>query len=207
MEINFEPVIRHFGIKKKEFTRYLLEAESIVEFTREKVQGRNFWQVSEDELKFIYAIAKATSPRTVVETGVGPGTTSYAFLSALRESGGKLFSFDLGVKYGEENETEEVGFVVPEDLRSNWTLTMGDSKKTLEPKLAEIGKVDMFFHDSEHTYKHVTFELDTISRYLSESFLILADNCNWTKAVEDFADEKDLEHFEIVDDLCAVYPI
>ncbi len=205
MEINFEPVIKAFRLKKRTFVRLLQEADSVVSYTESKLNGRSFWQVSPDELRFIYAITRILKPRIVVETGVGPGTTSYAFLSAMNDYGGKLYSFDLGVKYGEESDPEEVGFVVPDDLRSNWTLTLGDSKETLPEKIGSIGDVDFFFHDSEHTYKHVMFELTTMQEHLSEEFLILADNCNWTDAVADFADERELEHENIVDDLCAVY--
>lgn len=205
MEINFEPIIKAFGIKKKAFVHTLNEADPIISYTESMVKGRNFWQVSPNELRFIYAITKVLKPMVVVETGVGPGTSSYAFLTAMKDYGGSLYSFDLGVNYGEESKPEEVGFVVPVDLRSNWTLTLGDSKKTLPEKLGEIGKVDFFFHDSEHTYNHVMFELTTVQNHLSDDFVILADNCNWTEAVADFADERQLEHDNIVDDLCAVY--
>ena len=97
MVINYRPVIKALGIEEGAFTRAVSEADSILKYTESKISGRNFWQVSPDELRFIYSISVNLKARNVVETGVGPGTTSYAFLTALKQTGGKLTSFDLGV--------------------------------------------------------------------------------------------------------------
>ena len=113
MVINYRPVIKALGIEEGAFTRAASDADSILKYTESKISGRNFWQVSPDELRFIYSISVNLKARNVVETGVGPGTTSYAFLTALKQTGGKLTSFDLGVKYGEAERGEPVGFVVP----------------------------------------------------------------------------------------------
>ena len=205
MVINYRPVIKALGIEEGAFTRAVSEADSILKYTESKISGRNFWQVSPDELRFIYSISVNLKARNVVETGVGPGTTSYAFLTALKQTGGKLTSFDLGVKYGDAEKGEPVGFVVPEDLKHNWRLITGDSKKTLPSEIVGLGPIDIFMHDSEHTYEHVTFELNTVSRHLSSKFLILVDNYDWTQAPVDFSKEKNLKLTPIADDLCAIY--
>ncbi len=193
------------GITEEAYSSAMKEAEAVAAFAKLQIKDRNFWQVSESELKFIYSITRGIAPNRVVETGVGPGTTSYALLSALAHNGGRLFSFDLGQKYGEEKIPEPVGFVVPSELRNNWVLTLGNSRKTLPEKLSEIGRIGIFFHDSEHTYDHVTFELSTIYPSLEQKFLILIDNYDWTDAPADFANEKGLELTKIADDLCALY--
>lgn len=205
MAINYKPVTKALGIDDSAFIRAASEADSILKDTEKKISGRNFWQVSPDELTFIYSISVNMKARNIVETGVGPGTTSYAFLAALRHTGGRLTSFDLGVKYGDDEKGEPVGFVVPEELKNNWNLHIGDSRKTLPAEIVKLGSIDIFMHDSEHTYDHVTFELNTVFKHLSGKFLILVDNYDWTSAPVDFSAEKKLKLTPIADDLCAIY--
>jgi predicted O-methyltransferase YrrM len=205
MAINYKPVIRALGINDADYDAAGKEADKINEYVSSKIGKRQFWQVSAEELTFIYSITKTLKPHNVVETGVGPGTTSFAFLSALDKSTGRLYSFDLGKKYGEEEKAEPVGFVVPENMRSRWNITFGDSKLTLGNGLAKIGKVDIFFHDSEHTKEHVAFELDSVLPYLSARSLILIDNYDWTEAPNQFASKTHMTLTHLVDDLCAIY--
>ena len=168
------------------------------------VSGKDYWQVSPDELNYIFSATKLLRPGRVVETGVGPGTTSYAFLSALSDFDGKLYSFDLGIRYGESDHMP-VGFVVPQEMRSEWTLTIGDSRETLVPALRKISPIDIFFHDSDHTYDHVMFELTKADRYLKKRGLIMVDNYDWSKAPKDFANENGYDLVPIIDDLAFLY--
>ncbi|MGC8514850.1 MAG: class I SAM-dependent methyltransferase [Thermoplasmata archaeon] len=205
METNYKPVIRAVGISDVDYEAAISDAREINSYISSKIGGRQFWQVSADELTFIYSITRTLEPRNVVETGVGPGTTSFAFLSALEKTGGKLHSFDLGMKYGEEEKGEPVGFVVPENMRRRWDLTLGNSKFTLPKGLTRIGSVDLFFHDSEHTKEHVLFELESVLPYLSDRSLILVDNYDWTEAPNLFASRTKMTLTHVVDDLCAIY--
>ncbi|MCL4328821.1 MAG: class I SAM-dependent methyltransferase [Candidatus Thermoplasmatota archaeon] len=179
-------------------------AGNLVQEVRKAVGKRDFWQVSESELSAIYIATALLKPGNVVETGVGPGTTSFAFLSAIGNSG-NLYSFDLGVKYGQEKAELPVGFVVPERVKKNWHLTIGNSRETLLPKLREIGSVNIFFHDSEHTYDHVTLELDSVLPYLRGNWIIMVDNFDWTDAPHDFAERNKFSLVRVVDDLCFIH--
>jgi cephalosporin hydroxylase len=205
METNYKPVLRTLGISDADYAVATKEAREINSYISSKIGGRQFWQVSADELTFIYSITRTLQPRNVVETGVGPGTTSFAFLSALEKTGGLLHSFDLGMKYGEEEKGEPVGFIVPETMHRRWDLTLGNSKLTLPKELARIGSVDLFLHDSEHTKEHVIFELEAVFPYLSSRSLILVDNYDWTEAPNMFASKTKMTLTHIVDDLCAIY--
>jgi predicted O-methyltransferase YrrM len=170
------------------------------------VSGKYYWQVSTDELAYIFAATKLLRARKVVETGIGPGTTSFAILNALKEVDGMLYSFDLGVSYG-ESDTRPVGFVVPQDMRSKWTITLGNSRETLIPVLNRISPIDIFFHDSDHSYNHVMFELKTASKYLIKNGLIMVDNYDWSDAPVDFSKENGYELVPIVDDLAFLYKL
>lgn len=53
--------------------------------------------------------------------------------------------------------------------------------------LAEIGKVDIFLHDSEHTYDNMMFEYATAWDYLPKGGLLLSHDISWNNAGRDFA--------------------
>ncbi|MEM0155141.1 MAG: class I SAM-dependent methyltransferase [Thermoplasmataceae archaeon] len=182
------------------------EADVIVDYVHAKLGGKDYWQVSYDELQVLYACVRLKKPRLVVETGVGPGTTTTAILSALRGTNGKLISLDLGVKYGSEEETKPVGWVIPENLRKDWNLVLGDSKKNLENTLSSKGSLDIFFHDSEHEYNHVTFELNTALKHAGANPLFIVDNYDWTEAPADFARKNSFKLINVADDMCLIFP-
>lgn len=204
-EEGYANLLENFSISPVDYERNITEAKNVVNFVSSRIGNRNFWQVSEKELSFIYAMTVSLRPAVIVETGVGPGTTSYAFLSAAGTYGGKLVSFDLGQSYGDETIPEPVGFVVPESLRPNWDLILGNTVETLPENIAKSGRPSIFMHDSEHTYKHVTFELETAMKYLTDKFLIIVDNFDWTDGPADFAAKHRLVLNRVADDMCYIY--
>ena len=108
---------------------------------------------------------------------------------------GYLSSIDLPVKYWEKTEyrkndkvnvKKEVGWLVPSNLRKNWSLTLGPSKDELPKVLNKIGKCDLFFHDSEHSYENMLFEFKTAWPFIPKQGLILADDIDRNDAFDDF---------------------
>ena len=75
--------------------------------------------------------------------------------------------------------------MVPEDLRANWTLLLGDSKILLPRLLAQLGEVDIFIHDSSHTYEHMKFEFELSYPYIRSGGLLLSDDANFNAAFEE----------------------
>ncbi len=191
--------------ERKGFDNVVSEAESINDEVRRKIGSRDYWQVSPRELGYIYASIKLFGGRIIAETGVGPGTTSYAILKASEEFNGHLYSFDLGKPFGKEKDMP-VGFMIPDTLRDRFTLIIGDTKATLEKNLIYFGPFDVFFHDSEHTYEHVKFELETALKNLRSKFLIIVDNYDWTNAPVEFAKSHGFNLFHPFDDLCFIFP-
>ncbi len=152
----------------------------------------------------IYAVMKSRKPQVVVETGVGPGSSSSVILRALEENGGgHLYSIDLPGRDAEvyptlgKNFNVHVppgfspGWLVPENLRGRWSLTLGDSRVELPKLLSKLGKVDVFMHDSLHTDEHVKFELATAHPFLAPKGILLADDVNsyWSTAFVDWCKE------------------
>ncbi len=206
LDADEEYLYKFLGTKKEAFEKAMEEASVIVDYVDTKIGGKEYWQVSYDELQIIYACVKLKRPKLVAETGVGPGTTTTAILSAMRGTDGMLISFDLGVKYGDEKVDLPVGWVIPENLKSGWKLVIGDSRKTLENALKSYGNINIFFHDSQHEYNHVMFELETARKYAESKPLFIVDNYDWTKAPEDFARDHGYKLVNAADDLCLIFP-
>lgn len=195
---------RFLNTDEEKFNALEAEAQPVIDYIESKIGGKNYWQVSYDELRSMYAAIRIKKPSVMVETGVGPGTTSTAILTAMGKYGGKLYSFDLGERFGEDEEIP-VGHVVPVELKKNWNLFLGDSKKTLPEQIGKIGPIDIFFHDSDHTYEHVMFELETFISHASHDFLIIIDNFNWSDAPDDFCEKHGLELYHVEDDMCFIF--
>src|SRR5206468_7861490 len=104
----------------------------------------------------IYVVVRAIKPSVIVETGVASGLSSAHILRALAANGtGTLHSIDLpNVQQGSilpEGRTS--GWIVPDSLRGRWKLQIGDTRKLLPKLLGTLGNVDIFLHDSDHSYE------------------------------------------------------
>ena len=44
----------------------------------------------------------------------------------------------------------------------------------------------MFYHDSEHTYKMMKWEYETVYQYMNKPSIICSDDVNWNLAFQDF---------------------
>lgn len=130
--------------------------------------------------KWIYCAIRAQVPKVVVETGVANGNSSWVILNALRKNKtGVLHSIDLPNRdpnRGYHLGAREPGWVVPEVLRSNWKLHLGSSTDILPQLLGELGEVELFFHDSDHSEKNMTFEFETVLPFLRKDGLIVSDD-------------------------------
>lgn len=141
----------------------------------------------------LYVIARAKGPRIVVETGVGIGYSSVYVLEALDQNNmGRLVSIDLpnaDPNWSLPNGTPP-GLLVPEDLRFRWDLHLGDTHRLLPRVLQELTHVDLFLHDSKHTYETMMFEYNQAFDFLSDDGLLISDDAMWNMAMIDFARKK-----------------
>lgn len=144
-----------------------------------------------------YLAVRALKPKVVVETGVAAGKSSALFLLGLAHNGfGRLISIDLPndgtvMQDGAQTTTQNrpTGWLVPEYLRDNWELVLEDSKTALQPMLAGGGTaVDIFMHDSLHTYEHVTFEFTAALSAMKQGGLLMCDNIEEGQAGQAFSD-------------------
>lgn len=133
----------------------------------------------------VYFICRCARPSVVVETGVAYGVTSTFILRGLSQNGrGQLSSIDLPPLGREGNR--HVGELVPFDLRSRWHLHRGVSRRLLPQILPSLGEVDLFIHDSLHTYWNMKWEFETVWPFLSPGGFLIADDVRDNTAFAEF---------------------
>jgi predicted O-methyltransferase YrrM len=135
--------------------------------------------------RLCYLLVRVTRPSTVVETGVCYGVTSAFLLQALRVNGvGCLHSIDLPplAKTGDEF----VGTLVPEDLRPRWRLHRGRSVELLPDLARTLRQIDLFLHDSLHTYRNMRQEFEIVTPFLAPQAVVVADDVQGNSAFVDW---------------------
>lgn len=147
--------------------------------------------VTDSEALLLYALVRLRPPRNVVETGVARGVSTFFILHALRENRtGKLTSFDLSPSAGSLLRGEET---------SEWKLVVLSprrARREFVEQLDQGGPVDLFIHDSDHSYGHQWFEYTSVLPRMGEGTLLASDDVDGSYAYLDFCRMHDLRpHF------------
>jgi len=143
---------------------------------------RKDWRMELEHAAVLYTLVRLTKPRTVVETGIADGFSSRVILTAIGANGsGRLVSVD--VRSG-------TGGLVPPELRSSWRPVVVRADRSLAD-IAELlrseGPIDLFLHDSRHTYGHMLGEYRAAWPVLRPGGLLASDDADSTWAFLDFA--------------------
>jgi predicted O-methyltransferase YrrM len=129
-----------------------------------------------------YAIVRAVQPDHVVETGTHLGLGSCILAAALLRNGhGSLTTIDID---------PEAGHLIGEPWANVIERRTGDSVDIL----GALKEVDIFLHDSLHTYDYETRELAAVEPKLAADALVLSDNAHESSALSDWA-ERSGRHF------------
>lgn len=76
--------------------------------------------------------------------------------------------------------------MVPAELRSRWHLVLGRSQDELPPLLEQLDGIDLFMHDSEHSYECMSFEFATAWTALRPGGVLIADDVTVNTAWDEF---------------------
>lgn len=161
--------------------------------------------VNLDDGLFLYWLIRRLRPRVVVETGVANGFSTGVILLALAKNGngGKLHAIGRAEifnandpRWTEEGRTfgevvvdgKSLGWMVPDNCRNSVEFYSGDAATLLPETVANLDAIDLFFHDSDHSYDHMMFEFEAAKRRLSPLGVVVADNIAWNSSLWDFAD-------------------
>jgi len=147
------------------------------------------YSIRTDSRLFLYVLCKMLKPDTVVETGVAYGQSSSYILQALKENNkGILYSIDNIFRPWES--LGKIGDAIPQNLRERWKLVAGSSAEKLEETLRSKKTIDMFLHDSLHTYKNMLFEFNTSWSSIKKNGFLISDDVSENNAFLDFYSSK-----------------
>ncbi len=130
----------------------------------------------------LYALMRAFSPRICVETGAFLGSSARAILSDLvRRGDGRLYSVDV-----DKPGANRYGELIPTEWRERWELRLQKHEPILPALLEELHSVDLFLHDSRHTYRHMHWEYELAWPYLRTGGCLASHDVITTTAFDDF---------------------
>ena len=162
--------------------------------------------VNLDDALFLYWLVRKLKPTTIVQTGVCNGLSSAFMMLGLVKNGtqGSLHVIDLPPVFNSKDpvwtikgkvygvvipEGKSTGWMVPDAYRDRFEVWSGDAKALLPKMVDKVDSIDLFYHDSDHTYDHMMFEFREAKRKLMPGGLIVGDDVSWNASVWDFADE------------------
>jgi hypothetical protein len=176
------------------------------ELNRKLVQRRRRRTNCSGWNELLYILVRFARPTIVLETGVFDGISSAVILQALEDAGhGTLVSIDLPARNPVAGSTDRMiertlppgmspGWVVPDYLRQRFRLFEGDSRQWLPKLLAEYPRIDIFFHDSLHTFEHQHFEYSAAWPHIPGGGLLLSDDIFFNSAFHDFCNKHRREY-------------
>lgn len=192
------------GATAAEIQEYTAEIRDNRKFRESIEEKRNYYGRRESNWYYgvgttlgmiLYAICRKQKPDSVIETGVASGVSSSHILGALEANKrGQLYSIDLPAW-----QKIPSGWMIPDYLRHRWHLIQGRSSETMAPLLKKVREIDIFFHDSDHSYKNMRREFETAWTHLKIGGLLLSHNIDYSDAFPDFFRDHKVDGFTLGD--------
>jgi len=127
--------------------------------------------------ELLYSLVRSARPEVVVETGIADGWSTALILAAMdANGGGELHSVDIDTKSG----------ALVEAGHPRWHRHLTDgSAPQLATVLSDLPRLDVFLHDSDHSYGVQAAEYRLASGLLAPGGLLVSDDVNWSNAFLD----------------------
>lgn len=136
---------------------------------------RSVWGGGADILNLTGSVVLLRRPSVVIETGVAMGFSTAVILAAMEANdAGALHSIDLPPL--RVDAVSFVGEVVPHELRKRWTLHVGPSRTILEGLAQKLAPIDLFVHDSDHSYAAQREEYRQAWPHLATGSCLISDD-------------------------------
>lgn len=151
-----------------------------------------FFNSNPKTLDLLEQAIKQIRPSIVVETGVANGASTRRILESFGKYdlvNSKLISFDIDPRVATEELTNNPQF--------NFILV--DSPDRFSESLRKLDCIDLFYHDSDHSYKNQMHEYSIAWEKLSENGVLISDDVDWSNAFLDFCKQVNRTPFLLSD--------
>jgi len=208
---NFDSIDEFFlnkfpDVKIEEYIEEIIQLDEYVDSFFKELENKKYpshekpypidYSINSDSRRFLYILCRILKPKNIIETGVAYGLSSLYILKALDKNGvGTLHSIDSIFRPWQNKEM--IGVIIPDNIKSRWNFVFGKSSERLEQVFNKVGNVDIFIHDSLHTYKNMIFEFQCAEENLKENGIILSDDVLGNDAFYDFTNRSKLENYLI----------
>ena len=166
-------------LHRDSYERYLREWQAL-----EKELDRNSlsetpseYDVEASTAQMLYVMVRWRRPKTVLETGIARGFSSFALLSAVKANGsGVVHSCDVDPACGE---------LVNPSLGANWmkhVIDGRDAEQSFMSIVRNIESVDLFFHDSNHRERWMELEFKTVLPKMPHNAVLGSDDVDLNRA-------------------------
>jgi len=123
-----------------------------------------------------YALVRLLKPDQVVETGTDKGLGTCVLAAAILANGtGRVTTVDIN---------PDSGSLITAPYSDVVDRRLGDSVATI----GELGDIDFFLHDSDHSPSHEAAELVAVAPHLSAKAVVLSDNAHATDELAQWAE-------------------
>lgn len=180
-----------FDIKISEIFKYIEELENnknLINHIQDSSKNHCRRLISDTNVKFgrklsWYIITRILKPKIIVETGIDKGLGGCVLIEALMKNEEEGY---LGQYFGTDINPD-AGYLISEKYTKYATIFYGDSIESLRNFSKSI---DLFINDSNHDPNYEEEEYKVIESKLSETSIILGDNCEITDKLLSFSQEK-----------------
>lgn len=138
------------------------------------------------DIDLLYHFAEGISAKSIIETGVAYGWSSLALLLSLKEREGHLISTDM--PYAKLGNEDYVGCVIPENLKSYWTLIRKPDVSGLPEAFKVMESFDLCHYDSDKSYEGRMWAYPKLWERLKQGGIFVSDDIGDNLAFKDFSE-------------------
>lgn len=141
---------------------------------RKQTNSPEDWNAGINLVTFLFDYITKIKPQVIVETGVANGVTTRVIQAAIESSDVEFHSIDTNINCATINVESK-----------NWTfhhLKGNNLKKAIQSTLKSVPQVDLWIHDSDHSYLWQTFEYELALKKLNSGGVLISDDVDFSQA-------------------------
>lgn len=160
-----------------------LKTQSIINKRTESISPEK-WNAGNNLATFLFDYVVKIMPQIIVETGVANGITTQVIQAAIDSSEVEFHSIDTNPNCAKVNSSSK-----------NWTfhhLKGKNLKVAFRNILKSVPQVDLWIHDSDHSYIWQKFEYNLALKRLNPGGVLISDDVDFSQAWGELVSSKEI---------------